>query len=300
MRPGPQRRHRLRSPGRGLDLLRQRDAGDIDGDLLQPLLDLRLALRLVASTEMGREELLRLGIGGEVVDRPREPVPLVWRHQVLDRQLALTQGDDDLIRLRLLDPRIVRALDHQQRHLDPAGRVERRLPLEQRLAFGCRWISHSLVEESPRRLPVGRNRLEEGQQVGGTNDRNATRVDVRREGEARQRRISTVGAAHDPDPLRIGDSLAHEIPDSPGQVVLHRLSPLLVPRVEELLPIPGRTSEVGLEDRIAPIGQKLREGVVAPHITRPRPAVRKDDEGQVFGGDSLGQGQVGGDLQSIR
>ncbi len=70
-----------------------------------------------------------------VVDGTAEAVPFVRGADVLDREAAVAQGDDDLLRLGLLHARVVRPLDDEERGLDLRGGVERRLPLELLLPF---------------------------------------------------------------------------------------------------------------------------------------------------------------------
>ena len=91
---------RLRSGDRRrIDLLRQRDDLGIDRDLLQTCRHFRLHVLLVPAVEMLREELLGGGEHRHVVHRPRKPVAFVGRHDVLDREPAIAERDDDLVRL---------------------------------------------------------------------------------------------------------------------------------------------------------------------------------------------------------
>ena len=126
------------------------------------------------------------------------------------------------------------------------------------------------------------------------------RVEVGGEGDAGQRRVPPVGAAHDPHPLRVGDALGDQVLDAPGDVVLHLVAPLLVAGVQELLAVAGRPAEVGLEDGVAAVGQELGEVVEAPAVARPGTAVRQHHGGQALRGDALRQGEEGGDLEPVR
>ena len=127
----------------------------------------------------------------------------------------------------------------------------------------------------------------------------AARVEIRRERHAGQRGVAAVRAAHDADALRIRDALGDQVLHAPGDVVLHLLAPLLVPRVEELLAVAGRGAEVRLQHRVAAVGEELRHAAVAPGVAAPRPAVRHHDERQVLGRHALRQGQVGRDLEPV-
>ena len=74
---------------------------------------------------MSAEELLHLGIGGQVVDRPLKTVALVRSEQVLDRKPSVAQRDHDLLGFGLVHARIVRSLDDEKRRFDLRRRVER-------------------------------------------------------------------------------------------------------------------------------------------------------------------------------
>src|SRR5436305_1207337 len=75
-----------------------------------------------AATQMPGEEPFRGGIEAQPVRRLGEPVTLVGEQHVLVIDSGLPQRRDDLLRLRLLHPRVVGALRDQQRRAD-AGRA---------------------------------------------------------------------------------------------------------------------------------------------------------------------------------
>jgi hypothetical protein len=52
-------------------------------------------------------------------------VTFVGREDVLDGESAISERDDDLLALRLVDARIVGALDYEKRRLDLRGGIER-------------------------------------------------------------------------------------------------------------------------------------------------------------------------------
>ena len=72
-------------------------------------------------------------------------------------------------------------------------------------------------------------------------------ANVRREGDAGQRRVAAVGAAEDGDLLRVGDALLDGPVHGVDQVVVHLQAPLLVAGVQELLAVAGRAAEVDLQ-----------------------------------------------------
>ena len=55
--------------------------------------------------------------------------------------------------------------------------------------------------------PVGRNGLEQRDEIRWPDDRHAGGIDVRSEGHTGERRIAAIRAPHDPDPFRIDDAL---------------------------------------------------------------------------------------------
>ena len=206
----------------------------------------------------------------------------IGRQDVLDVESAVAQSDHDLLGLAAVDARIVGALSHQQRSLDLVGGVERRLLHQQFLAVRRTRIGHAQREHFARRFPVGRNRFEQRNQVRWSDNVHRGGVKIRREGDPGQRGIAAIRAAQNTHALGVGDSLCDQVLHAPREVVLHLAAPLDIAGVEELLPIARRSAEVGLEHRIAAIGEELRQRVVSPFVAPPRAAVRKNDGGQVL------------------
>ena len=66
------------------------------------------------------------------------------------------------------------------------------------------------------------------------------------------------------------------------------------------MPKPVESPEVRLQHGVAAVGEKLRERVVPPHVARPRPAVRQDDQREPLRCDAFRQRQVGRDRQAVR
>src|SRR5260370_41756946 len=56
---------------------------------------------------------------------------------------------------------------------------------------------------------------------------------------------------------------------------------------------------MGIQDSVAAVGEKLSESPISPGVARPRAAVRKNHYRKIFGRNTLGQRQVGRDLQPI-
>ena len=126
----------------------------------------------------------------------------------------------------LLDARIVGALADQQRLGDGARGMQRRALLQQLApCLGAR-IADAAGQVLEERRPVGRDGRQQRLEVGRADDVDAAAEHVRREGEARQRGIAAVGAAHDGDAARVGDALLHGPCDGVEQVVVHLAAPL--------------------------------------------------------------------------
>src|ERR1019366_5951717 len=96
-RPRLQIHHRLRhSHRRPCHLLRKRHRLRIHRNLRQPLHHLRRPACLAAAVQILRQESLRRHEHRHVLHRPRKPVALVRRHQVLHREIAVAQRDHKL------------------------------------------------------------------------------------------------------------------------------------------------------------------------------------------------------------
>src|SRR6267154_1515292 len=86
-------------------------------------------------------------------------------------------------------------------------------------------------------FPVWRNGIEQRDEIGWPYYRYARRVHVRSEREARQRGVAAVRSPQNSHSFRIDGSLRNEVADAVGDVILHLLAPLVVPRVEEFLAV---------------------------------------------------------------
>ena len=73
---------------------------------------------LGAAAEVLLQEQLRPPVEVDAVRRPRPAVALVRVEHVLDGDALVRHAERDLVRLGLLDARVVRALADQQRRLD--------------------------------------------------------------------------------------------------------------------------------------------------------------------------------------
>ena len=68
--------------------------------------------------------------------------------------------------------------------------------------------------------------LEQRDQVRRTDDRDGGGVEIRRERDTGERRVTAVGPAHDADALRVRNALGDQVLDAPRDVVLHLVAPL--------------------------------------------------------------------------
>jgi len=151
-------------------------------------------------------------------------------------------------------------------------------------------VADPVVEQSEHRLPIGGNALDEGKEVRGADEVHPGGVELGGEGEAGERSVAAVGAAHDGDSLGIGNPLLNEPADAVGEVVLHLAAPLLVARVQVGLAVAGRAPKVDLEHGKAAVREPLRPGVEAPLVPPPRAAV---------GLPLRGQGEVALELEPV-
>ena len=123
------------------------------------------------------------------------------------------------------------------------------------------------------RCPVGRDGRQQRLQVGRADDVDAAAEHLGREGEARQRRVAAVGAAHDGDAVRVGDALLHRPVDGVEQVVVHLAAPFEVAGVDERLAEAGRAAEVDRQHGLAAV--RPATGAWDRSRTRRAPRVRR-------------------------
>src|SRR3954452_6249347 len=93
----------------------------------------RHLLFLVASAQVTGQEVLGGGVELDPVRRLGEAVALIGEQHVLVLDAGLAQRGDDLLRLGLLYPRVVRALRDKQRDADVARPRQRRARPQERL-----------------------------------------------------------------------------------------------------------------------------------------------------------------------
>ena len=93
---------------------------------------------------------------------------------------------------------------------------------------------------------------------------------VGREGQADQRRVAAVGAAHDRHLVAVVMPLFDRPVDGVEQVVVHLAAPLQVAGVDERLAEAGGAAEVDRQHRVAAVGQPLVLAVVAVGVAPPR------------------------------
>src|ERR1044071_1028087 len=140
-------------------------------------------------------------VGADFVGLLGEAVALVVEYHVLDHAVTLAYVLDYLVRLRLDDARVVRALKDYERAHDLV-RVEERRGLAQHVELR-RGVAYLLVESLAEGLPVGRYRLQRANPVRDAEEVYADRELFGLEGERRQDHVAAVRAARDAYPLRV-------------------------------------------------------------------------------------------------
>ena len=160
-------------------------------------------------------------------------------------------------------------------------------------------IGHARVHDFASGFPVGRNRVEQREQIRRADNIDGRAIQIGGKGDAGQGRVSAVGPAQNPDALRIGDAFVHQIFHAPGEIVLHLRAPLAIAGVEEFLPVARRAAKIRHEHGIAAIGEELRQRIVAPLVAHPRSAVRNKQRRQTLRRQPLRQGQISGDFQAV-
>ena len=145
-------------------------------------------------------------------------------------------------------------------------------------------IADTLGHDLDLGFPVRRDGLEKRVEVRWPDNVHPTGEGFGSERQPDQRGIPAVGAAHDGDPLGIGDLLFHGPVHAVDQVVVHLPRPFHVRRIEVLLADARGAAIVRLQHRVPTVGQPLRVRVVAPRVPRPRAAVNEQNHGQGLGG----------------
>jgi len=193
----------------------------------------------------------------------------------------------DLVRLGLLDSRVVSPLGDEQWPDDAIDIGQWRVSLQQRPPLFGAVVANAHGEQFDHRLPVRRNRLQQRDQVRRPNDVHATGEHLRVERQPGQRRVAAKTATHDRHARRVGDTLG----DGPLHAVLlifqYLAAPLEVAGVGERLAEAGGRAEVDRQHGVAPVGQPLVPAVEAPAIAPPGAAVGDEDQGQRRVGDAV-------------
>ena len=183
----------------------------------------------------------------------------------------------------------------------PAMLTRRALPQQLLAGFRPR-IADAAAQRLVEGRPIGRDGRQQRLQVGRPDDIDAAAEHLRREGEAGQRRIATVRAAHDGDAVAAGDAVGHRPFDRIDQVVVHLAAPFQVAGIDERLAESGRGAEVHRQHRKAAIRQPLRLGIEAVDVARPRAAVHRQHHRQRSIGArplAVRQREIGRQLQAI-
>lgn len=158
----------------------------------------------------------------------------IRRAEILNRKAPVPQSDYDLVRLGFFHPWVIGPLDDHQRRLDAIGRVERRLPFHTGAVFRPAGIAHPRVKQAAGGFPVGRDGFQQGDEIGRRDDGHGRCVEFGRKSHPGQRGVAAVAAAHDADALGVGNTLCHEILDTPREVILHQIAPLPIAGIEKL------------------------------------------------------------------
>ena len=127
------------------------------------------------------------------------------------------------------------------------------------------------------RLPVGREALDQRDEIRRADDVDAARERVGRERQAHQRRVATVRSAHDRDLVLLREAVVgplHRV----DEIVVHRPCELHVRDVDELLAEAGRAAVVGWQYGVTAIGEPLMRRIEAPDVTRIGTAVDHQHE----------------------
>ena len=247
---------------------------------LRPLqhLDRRALERIADRLGPALEALLQEPLGdreeGQSVLGPLEAVPLVAEVDVGHGQLLGAHRLDDLVALGLDHARVVLALTDQERHLDRVHPADRRLRHHPRHVRRLGRIADMLVEITLEAgPPVSGEALHQRLEIRRPDDIDAAGEAVGGEGDAHQRRIAAIAAAHDRDLVGGRHPGLHRIVDRVEQVLVHLARPFADAGVDEALPEPRRAAIIDAHHRIAAVRQKLVHRVVAIAVARPRPAM---------------------------
>ena len=149
-------------------------------------------------------------------------------------------------------------------------------------------------------LPVGRDVLSEGHEVGDAEQIDGAGKARWREGGADQRRIAAIARAIDRHARGLGDALTHGPVDGIEQVGMYAARPFAVAGIDERLAEAGRASVVHAQHVVAAVGEPLVRGAEVGHVARPRAAM--DQQYHRAGPACLGIArprQVADELQSI-
>jgi hypothetical protein len=169
----------------------------------------------------------------------------------------------------------------------------------QSMAASASGFPDPLVHPRGLRAPRAGDGPQERPQVGGRRGGDRASEDVRRVGCREQRGVAAEGGAVDPGAPRVGVPPGRHPGERVEQVILHARSPLPVSRVTERFPISRRSPVVHLETQVAAVGEPLRLGPVPPAVSRPRPAMHAEHDGQVAVRPSRREGEISVDGQPV-
>src|SRR5215468_11372414 len=99
---------------------------------------------------------------------------------------------------------------------------------------------------------------------------------------SRESSISSIIPTYDAHPLRVRNSLSDQIGDSIRYVILHESTPLAISGLAKGLSETSRTTELRLQNGVAACGKELRPPIESWKVTRFRPTMDQDHQGQVL------------------
>ena len=180
---------------------------------------------------------------------------------VLVRRAGPLQRIDQLEGFTSRHPRIVRALEHEERRADLARVRDRRAVAIQRRVRGR--IAELADEVLTQVATCG---VEQRLPGDDTDVRDAGREPVGMLREREQGHVAAVAAAADPDALRIRDALVDEPVDAGDHVGQIRPAPVTPVGLLELAAVARRATDVRREHDQPAVGEELRRRIPLPVV----------------------------------
>jgi len=138
-----------------------------------------ISIRLTACSQVIGQELLGESSKRDLVGRACKSMALIGIQDVANRNISGDHGVDNLIRLCLLHTRVVGSLTDEQRLLDVCDMSQRRALSEELPAFfGLGVTANSENHIVQHSAPVRRDRVEQSDEVTGTNKVNTAAENI--------------------------------------------------------------------------------------------------------------------------